>query len=160
MGIADFGPYTLTSQRNNDVFVAKLSDDGGNFPPFNPSTPSGPTSGETGKSYTYSSSTTDPDGDKVKYAWDWNGDNVLDEWDDNSGSYYASGATVSTSHSWSSQGTYNIMVMAEDINGAQSLWSNPLSVTMPRNRAIQTLFLNFLQNHPMLFQLLQRFLKL
>ena len=137
-GIANFGPYILTCQSerdNNDIFVAKLSDDGGNFPPFNPSTPSGPTSGETGKSYTYSSSTTDPDGDKVKYAWDWNGDNVVDECDDNSGSYYASGATVSTSHSWSSQGTYNIMVMAEDINGAQSLWSNPLSITMPRSKS-------------------------
>jgi len=58
------------------------------------------------------------------------------------------------------QGTYNVKVVAKDINGAQGPWSNPLTVTMPRNRVIHTLFLKLLENHPIPYQLLQRFLRL
>ena len=37
--------------------------------------------------------------------------------------------------------------MAEDIHGAGSVWSDPLTVTMPRNKAVQnTLFLRLLEN--------------
>ena len=138
-----------------------------NNQPNKPSKPSGTTSGKTGTSYTYSSSTTDQDGDKVKYAWDWNGDGAIDQWDDNGGSYYASGATVSTSHTWTSDGTYNVKVMAEDTNGAQSDWSDPLSVSMPKGKnekSINTPFIQFLedllQNHPYLFPLLRQIMKL
>ena len=38
-----------------------------NEPTEKPSKPSGPTSGKAGTSYSYSSSTTDPDGDQVWY---------------------------------------------------------------------------------------------
>jgi len=38
--------------------------------PFAPQKPSGPTEGKIGESYTYSTSATDPDGDKIKYGWD------------------------------------------------------------------------------------------
>jgi hypothetical protein len=41
-----------------------------NAPPNTPSKPSGPTSGVVGTSYTYSTSTTDPDGDNVCYQFD------------------------------------------------------------------------------------------
>jgi len=105
-----------------------------NNAPNKPSTPSGPTSGKVGQIYTYSTITVDPDGDKVKYGWDWDGDSTVDEWDDNGGNYYTSGVSISTSHSWPSQGTYNIKVMAEDINGAQGVWSDSLPVTMPLNQ--------------------------
>jgi len=109
----------------------------GNNPPDKPSKPSGPTSGKPGTSYTYSTSTTDPESDKVKYGWDWNGNSIVDEWDDNGGSYYNSGVSISTSHSWSAQGTYNVKVVAKDIHGDQGDWSDPLSVTMPRNKVFQ-----------------------
>jgi len=95
-------------------------------PPQTPSTPSGPTSGYLDVSYDFSTSTTDPDGDQIRYGWDWNGDGIVDDWT----GYYNSGATVTTSHSWISTGTYNIKVIAEDSNGAQSGWSNPHSITI------------------------------
>ena len=91
-----------------------------NNPPITPSVPSGPSSGNTGVSYQYSTSTTDPDGDNIKYGWDWNGDSNVDEWTN----YYSSGTQVTTSHSWSSAGSYWVKVIAEDIHGAQSIWSS------------------------------------
>jgi len=138
---------------------------GGNNPPNKPATPTGTTSGKTGTSYPYSTSVTDPDGDKVKYGWDWDGDGSVDQWDDNGGSYYTSGATISTSHSWGTEGTYIVKVKAEDINGAQSVWSDPLTVSMPKtkqflNRPFLNFFQNFLQEHPLIYQLVQRFFNL
>lgn len=97
---------------------------GSNSNPNTPSQPSGPTSGTAGTAYTYTTSATDPDGDTVKYGWDWDGDDVVDEWT----SFYASGATCSVSHIWATAGTYQIKVKAEDVNGAQSGWSNSLTV--------------------------------
>ena len=95
-------------------------------PPYKPNTPAGPTIGMTWNSYSYSTNTTDPDGDDVKYGWDWNGDNIIDEWT----GFYPSGMTINTSHSWDTSGTYNTTVKAEDIHGAQSEFSSVLTVIM------------------------------
>jgi len=153
-------PYQNNNNGLGDAFVTKISPTGSvNNPPNKPSTPSGPTSGKAGTSYPYTTNAVDPDGDKVRYGWDWDGDSIVDEWDDNGGSYYTSGVTITTSHSWPAQGTYNVKVMAEDIYGAGGVWSDPLAVTMPRNRAIQRPVLKFLQQ-PNLLSMLQQILGL
>jgi hypothetical protein len=129
--------------------------------PNKPDTPSGPTSGTTGTPYPYQTSVIDLDGEKVEYGWDWTGNGVVDQWDNNGGNYYTSGVPITTSHSWPLQGTYNVKVVAKDINGAQGPWSDPLSVTMPRNRPIiNSPFQRFLQNHPYLFPILRHLLRL
>jgi hypothetical protein len=97
-------------------------------PPEKPIKPSGPTVGKVGVLYDYSTSTTDPNGDMVKYGWDWNSDKVVDEWT----SFYPSGATVTTSHSWEKMGINKIRVRAENTVGTQSEWSNPRLVIMPK----------------------------
>ncbi len=102
---------------------------GGNNPPNTPSKPSGPSYGNPGVSYTYTTSATDPDGDNIRYGWDWNGDGTIDEWTP----YYHSGSTVSISHTWLIAGTYNIQVKAEDTNGAQSDFSSPKTVVISSN---------------------------
>jgi len=102
---------------------------GANNAPNAPNTPSGPSSGYTGMSYNYSTSTTDPDGDDVKYGWDFDGDGTVDKWT----GYSYSGATNSTSHNWSSAGTYNIKVKAEDSKGAQSDFSTVKTVIIADN---------------------------
>jgi flagellar hook assembly protein FlgD len=99
------------------------------YRPNTPSTPSGPSSGKPGKSYTFSTSATDPDGDQVKYYWDWNGDGTADEWS----SLGSSGWTDSRSHSWSTSGTYNVKVKAQDSWGAESGWSFARTVTIGNN---------------------------
>ena len=99
-----------------------------NFPPFKPDKPSGPPSGKIGREYVYTSTAVDANGDKVRYGWDWDGDGIVDEWTP----YYASGESIEISHSWNEKGTYQVRVKAEDEHGAESLWSDPLTVSMPK----------------------------
>jgi hypothetical protein len=110
--------------------------------PLKPDKPSGPAQGIPDEEYIYTTSTIDPNGDHVYYKWDW-GD-VVSDWDGS----YNSGETVSASHKWPTQGTYIVKVKAKDEQGHESKWSDPLVVTMPKNKAINRPFLNFLEQHP------------
>jgi hypothetical protein len=91
----------------------------GSMPPEKPGRPSGPTEGVLGVEYTFSTSTTDPEGEQVSYNWSW-GDGTSSEWL----GPYDSGATVYASHAWSEAGTYNIKVKAKDLHGVESEWSD------------------------------------
>jgi hypothetical protein len=91
--------------------------------PGTPSVPSGTVAGKIKKSYSYTTSATDPDGDKLKYTFDW-GDGKTSVT-----SLVNSGTSASSSHAWSSAGTYQVKVMATDSKGATSIsQSNPLTV--------------------------------
>jgi hypothetical protein len=107
-----------------------------NQPPTKPTKPSGSTTGKPGVSYPFTTSANDPELYNLAYGWDWNGDGSVDEWDDNSGNYYPSGQTISTSHSWTAKGTYNIKVKAKDLQGNEGPWSDTLSVKIPRTRVL------------------------
>ncbi len=87
-----------------------------NHPPDKPSV-EGITYGYVDVAYTFSIFSSDPDGDRIKYAFDWNGDELIDEWTD----YYASGVIVNISHSWHEAGTYYIAVIAQDENGMENI---------------------------------------
>ncbi|MDQ1260906.1 MAG: hypothetical protein QG575_87 [Euryarchaeota archaeon] len=100
-----------------------------NRAPNKPSLPSGPASGISGASYSYSTSATDPDGDQVKYTFDW-GDGTT-----STTNLVNSGSTASASHSWSTAGTYQVKAMATDSRSATSGWSNTLSITITQNSA-------------------------
>jgi hypothetical protein len=96
-----------------------------NRAPTTPSIPSyGPTTGTVGTSYSYSTSATDPDGDQVKYTFDW-GDETTSVTN-----LVNSDETGSASHSWNVAGTYQVKSRATDSKGASSGWSNALSVSI------------------------------
>ena len=123
-----------------------------NNPPDTPSKPDGPPNGKMGVKYTYTTSTEDPDGDQVSYKFDW-GDGTNSGWSD----LYDSGATSEASHIWASQGSFEIKVKAKDIYGAESGWSDPLTVTMPRNRIFSNpVILKFLEGILQKFPLLRQ----
>jgi len=132
-------------------------------PPEKPDTPDGPTSGKAGVEYTYTSSTSDPNGDHVYYKWDW-GDSTDSGWL----GPYNSGQTVNASHKWIGQDSYQIKVKAKDdpngdgdlSDGSESDWSDPLSISMPKNKAINPLFLQFLERLMERFPRLARLLNL
>jgi hypothetical protein len=96
-----------------------------NQPPEQPTQPSGVDTGFIAYPYTFTTSTTDPDGNQVKYGWDW-GDGSPIEWT----GFYDSGLDGQGTHSWASPGTYQISVIAEDDQGLQSVWSisHPLAI--------------------------------
>jgi hypothetical protein len=119
-----------------------------NSPPNKPNKPTGPASGKPGTVYTYSTSTTDPNGDQVYYLWDW-GDGSQSNWL----GPYNSGVTINTTHTWTTKGSYSIKVKAKDTFGTESSWSDPLPITMPKNNAY-TFHVMFLQ---ILKQIFERF---
>ncbi|PKP53290.1 MAG: hypothetical protein CVT90_02285, partial [Candidatus Altiarchaeales archaeon HGW-Altiarchaeales-3] len=90
-----------------------------NNPPNIPNTPTGPSEGVTGILYSFSTSTTDPNGDNISYKFDW-GDGNISGWT----SYISSGSSITLSHSYSSTGTYYVKVKAKDSHEAESGWSN------------------------------------
>lgn len=116
-----------------------------NQAPDKPEIPDGPTSGETGTEYTYTTSTNDPEEEQLYYWFDW-GD------DSNSGwlGPYDSGDVVSASHVWDSRGSYEIRVKTKDESGAQSEWSNPLPVSMPKSKSTISQLFRFIEEHPVI----------
>ena len=127
-----------------------------NRPPDKPLRPSGPTSGKPETNYTYNTSTNDSQGEQVYYLWDW-GDGSFSEW---LGPCY-SGSTIGATYAWQKKGEFAVRVKARDTRGAESPWSEPLSISMPKYKPyINRPFLNFLEQYPLIYQLLQRLLKL
>ena len=105
-----------------------------------PSPPSitGEINGVTGNSYTYTFVSFAPDADDLAYYIEWD-DGTTSGWTD----FMPSGPPgFSKSHSWSSDGTYTIRAKAKDPFDAESDWTT-LDVSMPRNRAIISPFLQF-----------------
>jgi len=99
--------------------------DESNSPPVTPQPPSGTEIGDVETEYTYTATTTDPNGDDVEFKFDW-GDGTDSGWL----GPYSSGGECSASNSWQNKGVYNVMVKARDSNMLESEWSNPLSVTI------------------------------
>ena len=126
-----------------------------NNAPLKPNQPSGETNGEIHQEYAYTTSTTDPDGDQVYYFWDWGDGN-------NSGwmGPYNSGSLCEAKHTWSVKNTYSIKVKAKDIYGKESVWSDPLPVTMPYSiknplqQFLELFFYHFPNAFPFLRQLM------
>jgi len=71
------------------------------------------------------------------------------------------------SHVWNIEGTYQIKVKAKDdpngdgdlLDGTESVWSDPLPIRIPKNKAINPLSLRFfeffIERFPLLFLFLQ-----
>jgi hypothetical protein len=98
--------------------------------PIKPNNPDGPSYVEMGVEYGYTTLSSDPDGEKVRYGVDWEGDYFIDEWTD----FYESGEEVTITHVWNEKGRYNVRIKAMDETNLQSFWSEPLTVSLPKNK--------------------------
>jgi hypothetical protein len=104
-----------------------------NFPPDKPETPDGPNQGFIDVEYEFTTSTTDPDENQIKYGIDWDSDFTVDEWTD----LYNSGDPCTISHSWSQAGVYDIRVKAKDPKDAESEWSDAHTITIVEPPAVE-----------------------
>jgi len=108
----------------------------------------GPTNGKVGIEYTYTFNSTDVDGDDLVYMVDWGDDSPIE--------YVGpspQGVEVNATHTWYKKGTYFIKAKAKDGYGLESQLGL-LEVKMPRNKLIiNSLFLKFLEQIPMLERL-------
>ena len=145
---ANVGDYIspTSDESTGGVFEERLT----NEPPNKPII-EGQTSGKAGEEYEYTFVTTDPEEDDVNYTIDWG-----DGSDEVVIGPYESGEEATAKHSWDEEGAYTIRAKAEDDwDGAESNWAT-LEVSMPKNKAINTPFLQFLENHPHMFPLLRQ----
>jgi len=93
--------------------------------PSKPSKPDGETFVKTSIEYTYTTSSTDPNGDQIYYMWNW-GDGTNSGWI----GPYNSGEITGASHAWKENGTYEIKVKTKDTCTLESLWSESLNVNV------------------------------
>ena len=120
-------PYTLTVPESNIEFNLSVVSEAGDNAPTTP-TVTGPIIGTPSSSYAFSARSTDPDGDTLRYGFDWNNDGSVDQWVPSS-DYVASGTWQSGNYSWISTGSKTFQVLAEDSRGKLSGWT-PHSITI------------------------------
>jgi len=118
---------SLTAYYSYDLLLKLAFGSNTNAAPSQALIESGPSSGLVGVSYTYQAKASDPDGDKVKYLFDW-GDGQTSNTD-----LVSSNTSASLSHSWQTAGTYAVKVRAEDEHGLQGPWSSSLSVAIAQS---------------------------
>jgi len=119
--------------------------------PFQPDDIDGSIKGRINMVYNYSTLSADDDGDRLKYCFDW-GDGTF-TWT----CYYGSGEMATAEHSWKEEGSFEIRVKAKDESGAQSEWSDPLPVTMPKHKLLLNwLYLRILEGVMGQFPIMER----
>lgn len=125
--------------------------------PNRPKAPSGSTQGKPGVEYMFGGSTIDPDGDNIYYKWSIQ-DGPTTGWL----GPYKSGTEVYIYHTWKKKGTYEVKIKARDINGIESDWSPPHTITVPRDRSVNNQLLlklleKILDRFPVLYQIIKYF---
>jgi parallel beta-helix repeat protein len=113
----------------------------------------GPKFGKPRTVYPYTLISIDPEREDVFYEIDW-GDGSTEPWD----GPYESNTLVIKDHEWEERGIYIIRARAKDENGTIGEWGI-LLVTMPRYKSINLPFLNWFQQHPNMFSILQMLLQ-
>jgi choloylglycine hydrolase len=133
----------------NRIYIGSLFEPEGNQGPGIPEAPTGDISGSPGEIYSYSiRKIKDPDGDQLSYKWDW-GDGNFSQWI----TAPKTGMYLSADYNWSEEGTYEVRVKAMDMYGCEGEWSDPLVVSMPKNKSINLFnpwFLRLIQRFPYL----------
>jgi outer membrane protein assembly factor BamB len=128
---SDSGTYAVKAQAKDrpgnasDWSAALTVVIGSNRAPDAPAIPAGPATAPMDSACYYSCIATDPDGDGIRYRFDWgNGD--TSEWSDWAGNGEPGGAT----YAFPDTGTFLVRAQARDAGEARSAWSNPLTVVV------------------------------
>jgi hypothetical protein len=143
------GGYIVTAMTGpmgntlSDAILLKLT----SFDNQQPSKPTidGKHKGKPNTNYTFTASSTDPDGDNLSYMWDW-GDGNYSEWL----------TTPTATYSWTTEDKFEIKVIVKDEHGYESIWSDPFTFSTPRNRAMtfNSLLMKILEHFPLLESIL------
>ena len=95
----------------------------------------GPILGKPGIEYNFSIEVIDPNRDEIFCFWNW-GDGNSSGWI----GPYMSGDITTASHTWINQGSYEIKVKAKDVYGAESEWSEPFNINLPRVKKLSIFY--------------------
>ncbi|MFH1784303.1 MAG: glycoside hydrolase TIM-barrel-like domain-containing protein [bacterium] len=94
--------------------------------PSQPANPQGPNKGIAGTCYQYATMASDPDGDSVRYVFDWGDGNTDDT------GYVTSGVSIAVVHQWDEEGLFNVRIKVIDSAGNSSGWSDMLEVDITK----------------------------
>jgi len=111
--------------------VENLATANQNQAPDVPVRPEGPTAGGANIEYSYTTTTTDPESQQVFYLWSWG---------DINGTWlgpFDSGVPSIATHRWNGSGNYTIRVKAKDVEGAESGWSESITVQIDDSPQIE-----------------------
>jgi hypothetical protein len=147
--IMRFAYYSITCFGDPTIVLKVVNEN----QPDKPQTPDGPASIVQGEQNTYTSSTTDADGDKIYYLWDF-GDGNYSGWM----GPYESDEICSVNHIWEERGSFEIKVKSKDYWDAESEWSDPLPLTVPRHFNLNVFNKIFNLGNGFLLQLLENIL--
>ena len=117
-----FGRYDIDIQLKETTYDIKTN------PPTKPVDLSGDSQILVGIEAFYTATAIDADGDMVRYICNW-GDGTISA----SEKFYNSGQTGEITHTWTKKGEYNVTVKARDKSGAESNWSEPITVIVMNN---------------------------
>ena len=123
-----------------------------NDPPEKPQI-GGPARHEPGVEYEYTFESTDPNGDGVYYYIDWD-DGTVHEWV----GPFSSGQEIIYTHVYEEKADFILRAKARDTRGAESDWAEFPIYWKAKNKAINTFFLQILEQFPILEKLLQNLL--
>ncbi len=104
-----------------------------NAPPNSPII-DGPQQGKEELKYTYTAITTDPDGDQIFYIWNFSDSIELIE----TLIPLDSGEICKLNHTFAEKGDYTLRVKSRDIYDAESEWSDPLEISIPKTKIYNT----------------------
>ncbi len=106
------------------IDYAITNPDYANSAPNDPNAPTGEALGSSGKSYDFSAFAFDPDYyQQVYLKWDY-GDGEISDWL----GPFDNDEPCDVSHSWATQGLYDVIVQAKDELDVESGWSDPYAV--------------------------------
>lgn len=100
-------------QKDNDTIRIKITQPNKN--PLAPTIVDGIRSGTLNIDYTFTVVSQDPDGDNIRYIFNWD-----DNTENTITSYVKNNTKINTTHNWSKAGIYIIKLQAEDINHGKS----------------------------------------
>jgi len=106
-----------------------------NNPP-NPPKIEGPLSGKIGKTYVYNITLTDPDEDDQMFFLEVDFGKGIEYEDCGCGRSWQNGTVLELPCQWKNVGNYRITARVQDGSGEWSEWSDPLFVSMPKNKKI------------------------
>lgn len=120
----------------------------------------GPSTGKVGKPIQFRVKATDPDGDKIRYWFDWDGDGIA--WEIDSTGYYDSGTEVIVTYTYDEAYEGDINVCAEDGLGGETWDTISIKVSKSRTRdlPINNLLSRLSNNFSLLVQLLEKLMDL
>jgi hypothetical protein len=147
--IVEFDLNEELAKGKNSIYLGSLFEPEGNQGPSKPEAPTGNESGSPGEEYEFTlRKVKDPDGDLVSYKWDW-GDGTYSFWIPAP----PTGIYLSANHNWSEEGTYELRVKAMDMYGNEGEWSDPLVVSMPKEKSnleLNTWLIRLIKRFPIL----------